>query len=363
MMLKGKKSDYSAGFVNFELDDKTFEDMNSSFSSKVIPQRLVMSGIENDLINLLFKNISQNRILFAGLVNFSSTFRMNEASVAHSSNISSTEFNLMKGPFFLSLSSLTDSSFNGNSSTGCQSILSQNSQSSSEIFPVCLYLSNMSRFINLTTALDMNFKSNLGSFNFNSTILSSPEQNNENSYLKVSDENEIIDLMKLVIENEEKEIYDEYEFGGLKLQGDDSDNDCTLYVDINTGSDSYDGKSESRAFKTIQKAADVVKAGDVVCVKEGTYREEFYNGIPGGESWEKPVTLKAYPNHKVVLKPENGASRVFTFASEDSKYIIIDGFVLDAANVKFDAIKNHMGNRNRHVPSYQNSKFRDKKCT
>jgi len=68
------------------------------------------------------------------------------------------------GPFSICLSFLTYSSLKGSSSTGYQSILSQNSWSSADSSPVLMNSSNMSRFINLTTALANNSESNLGSF-------------------------------------------------------------------------------------------------------------------------------------------------------------------------------------------------------
>jgi hypothetical protein len=47
----------------------------------------------------------------------------------------------------------------------------------------------------------------------------------------------------------------------------------TLWVDGGSGSDSNAGQSVGAAFKTIQKAADVVMPGDTAIVGNGTYRE------------------------------------------------------------------------------------------
>ncbi|MBR9702100.1 hypothetical protein GOV13_04215, partial [Candidatus Pacearchaeota archaeon] len=90
------------------------------------------------------------------------------------------------GPFSASFNSLIKDSFIGNSSTGCQSIASQNSLSSSVTSLVCLNRSEMSRFINETTALATNLESNskLSSKDF----INSAMNNEENGdYLKLSD--------------------------------------------------------------------------------------------------------------------------------------------------------------------------------
>ncbi|MFH1642594.1 MAG: LamG-like jellyroll fold domain-containing protein, partial [Nanoarchaeota archaeon] len=146
MMLKSKKDNSFVSIINFKSEDKASKDMNSSFTSRIIPQRLIMIGVENNLLNLLGKNALQERMFFTGFDNLSLAFWMNNTEIAHSSKISSTEFSLIKGPFLLDCSSLTNSSFKGSSSTGCQSIFLQNSQSSSDIVPVFIYSSNISFF-------------------------------------------------------------------------------------------------------------------------------------------------------------------------------------------------------------------------
>lgn len=135
MMSESEKNDGFSGFVYFKFENEFFEDMDSSLTFKFIPQRFIVGRVQD-------------------------------------SNISSTDLNLMKGPFLLCSNSPLNSSFNGSSSTGCQSIFSQNSQSSSVISPVCLYLTNMSRFINLITALTKNSESSINSeSNFNSSFM------------------------------------------------------------------------------------------------------------------------------------------------------------------------------------------------
>ncbi|MBZ0296425.1 MAG: right-handed parallel beta-helix repeat-containing protein [Anaerolineae bacterium] len=110
----------------------------------------------------------------------------------------------------------------------------------------------------------------------------------------------------------------------------------TYYVAPN-GNDANAG-TEVKPFLTITKGLSILKPGDTLLVKAGVYREEFYNKIPSGASWQQPVTLRAYPGQQVILQPNPGAQRVITL-SGDRHHIIIDGFIIDGTNVKYDAIK------------------------
>jgi hypothetical protein len=102
---------------------------------------------------------------------------------------------------------------------------------------------------------------------------------------------------------------------------------ATYYVDKNhsKASDSNAG-SESAPWSTIQKAANVAKAGDTVLVKSGTYKEwvEVYNSGAAG----KPIIFKTYPGHNPIIDgsgidvPSNKA----LFFTIDKSYVTIDGF-------------------------------------
>ena len=76
----------------------------------------------------------------------------------------------------------------------------------------------------------------------------------------------------------------------------------TYYVDQNhpQASDSGEG-TEQRPFRTINRAAQVVKAGERVFVKAGIYREEV-QPLHGGEGPDKMVTFEAEPGHKVSIR-------------------------------------------------------------
>jgi len=74
----------------------------------------------------------------------------------------------------------------------------------------------------------------------------------------------------------------------------------TYYVDASKGSDTNAG-TENKPFQTINKAAQVVKAGERVLIRAGVYCEKI---VPqnGGESPEKMIVYQAFPNEKVIIK-------------------------------------------------------------
>ena len=72
-----------------------------------------------------------------------------------------------------------------------------------------------------------------------------------------------------------------------------------------SGSDSNSGKSEVQAFRSIQKAADFVKAGETVYIMNGTYTNTPINNLVTVKSSGLPnswITFTAYPGHHPVLK-------------------------------------------------------------
>lgn len=103
-----------------------------------------------------------------------------------------------------------------------------------------------------------------------------------------------------------------------------------------SGNNSSPG-SATQPFQTIAKGVSLLRPGDTLLVHAGTYAETF-SSIPAGSSWSSPVTIKAFENDRPVIRPASGADRVFTFTSPQS-YIVVDGFILDAVNVVYDAVK------------------------
>jgi len=78
---------------------------------------------------------------------------------------------------------------------------------------------------------------------------------------------------------------------------------ATYYV-ATSGDNANSGTAVGQPFKTIQKAADVMQAGDTVLIRGGTYRESI---VPprGGASESARITYKAYPGETPIIKGSN----------------------------------------------------------
>jgi Right handed beta helix region/Protein of unknown function (DUF1565) len=132
---------------------------------------------------------------------------------------------------------------------------------------------------------------------------------------------------------------------------------AAIYYVAMTGDDANPG-TEMQPFRNINRGVKGLNPGDILYVKSGTYAESLFNTIHGGTSWSAPVTVAAYPGHTVILKPAAG-DRVLHFQGSDKQYIVIDGFILDAVNVTYDAVKitsgstggaaHHIRLKNSHV--------------
>jgi parallel beta-helix repeat protein len=85
-------------------------------------------------------------------------------------------------------------------------------------------------------------------------------------------------------------------------------------------------------FQTLQRGAQALRAGDTLIVQGGTYPEVLVWVIPSGTSWSQPVTVQAAPGETVVLQPTAQTDAVVDF-QDNSQYIILDGFTLDANHI------------------------------
>lgn len=75
-------------------------------------------------------------------------------------------------------------------------------------------------------------------------------------------------------------------------------NSKTYYVSVE-GSDGNSGLDVSKPFRTIQKASDIMTAGDTCIIMAGTYEETVTVSSAGQEG--KPVTFMAHPGDRVVV--------------------------------------------------------------
>jgi hypothetical protein len=125
-----------------------------------------------------------------------------------------------------------------------------------------------------------------------------------------------------------------------------------------TGSDANPGTLDA-PFRTITKGVSMVGPGETVWVREGIYRESFVGNIPGGTSWSERVKLAAHPGETVTIQPDLGADFVCRFDSADDRYIVIDGFIIDAVNVSYEAVKITYSNGAAHHIRIKNSEVMD----
>ena len=135
------------------------------------------------------------------------------------------------------------------------------------------------------------------------------------------------------------------DIGAYELQG-----GTTYYVSANGGLDSYAG-TEAKPFKTIQKAADVVKPGDTVIVKDGTFtdtnKDRYIVRLRRGGEEGKLITFKSENKWGAVLDGQNTdpdrstwkiGSSCFLLSGLVASYVKIEGF--EIKNCKDKTIAN-----------------------
>ncbi len=115
---------------------------------------------------------------------------------------------------------------------------------------------------------------------------------------------------------------------------------CTHYV-ATTGSNTNPGTLKA-PWKTIQKAANTVRAGNVVCVRAGIYAEAVSINV-SGSAVGGYITFQSYPNEKAILDgsrltvPSGWAP---LFRIQNKSYLIIRNF----------EIRNYKTSQQSHVP-------------
>ncbi len=114
--------------------------------------------------------------------------------------------------------------------------------------------------------------------------------------------------------------------------GVNSDTGCTYYVST-TGNDDNVGTSLDTAWRTISLAAELLVAGETVCVQPGTYVEHV-EPVNSGNETDGYITYLATEPGQVIIDGQNELPDSGQPVSDglfdlvDNNYIIIDGFVL-----------------------------------
>ncbi|WP_373530162.1 choice-of-anchor D domain-containing protein [Nostoc sp.] len=106
----------------------------------------------------------------------------------------------------------------------------------------------------------------------------------------------------------------------------------TTYYVSGTGNDQSNGLNQGEAFRTLQKAADLVQAGDTVYVMNGTYTSPYATilGINNKQGRaDAPITFTALSGHTPILEAHKNIWNAISI--KGSSYLVIEGLTLVGA--------------------------------
>lgn len=110
----------------------------------------------------------------------------------------------------------------------------------------------------------------------------------------------------------------------------------TYYV-APTGSDGASGTS-SAPFRSIQKAADIVKAGDTVIVRDGVYtdtnRDDYVVRIRAYGTPSSWITFRSENRHGAIIDGSNYTTTYGVFFKAGSEYVKFENFEIRGAKSK-----------------------------
>ena len=110
---------------------------------------------------------------------------------------------------------------------------------------------------------------------------------------------------------------------------------ATYYVSL-TGSDGNPG-SLSQPFATINHGVSLLKPGDTLYIRGGTYAETLNDTIPSGTSWSAPITVASYPGETAIIKPTSPPSDAIIYFDFQS-YVILKNLVVDGGGLSVSGI-------------------------
>lgn len=106
-----------------------------------------------------------------------------------------------------------------------------------------------------------------------------------------------------------------------------------------TGSDTSGNGTQTNPYRTLAKAFQFVQPSGSVEIRGGTYLEGVVNNCPPGTSWTNMVTVRAFQNEPVILRPPSSNNFVVWLQTAAKRYIQFRDLVLDAVNVISNAVK------------------------
>ena len=123
-----------------------------------------------------------------------------------------------------------------------------------------------------------------------------------------------------------------------------------------TGNDASDGKTPQTAFRSLQKAADLVQPGDVVLIGNGTYTNiDKSNGsavlnITRSGKADAWITWKARPGHRPDVRPIGWCG-----IQVSGSYHVLDGLTVTGSNDSIVLLKAQEDAKNPKPDPYYNT--------
>lgn len=101
-----------------------------------------------------------------------------------------------------------------------------------------------------------------------------------------------------------------------------ADASAQTYFVSSEGSDEHSGTSREKPWKSLNRAAAMVRPGDTVFIASGRYQERVR--IRASGEVERPITFKCMPGHRVII---DGAGKSLSngFVISSKKHLIFDG--------------------------------------